>query len=125
MLKQHRITTANNFKDFLQRAPKHTSQSFARKRKIDVESLLGFDLNTFSGLGRNFDRKDIVHKIGARTVALGFDMASKGHSVNHSLVGSQHGARGHRMNVKAELVRKELLSRSDLMKLYQPPIKRS
>jgi hypothetical protein len=30
--------------------------------------------------------------------------------------------RKHRTNLKAELVRKELLSRSDLIKLYQPPI---
>jgi hypothetical protein len=28
-------------------------------------------------------------------------------------------------NIKAELVRKELLSRSDLIKLYQPPIPKS
>ena len=34
-------------------------------------------------------------------------------------------SRKDRMNFKAELVRKELVTRSDLMKLYQPPLKRS
>ena len=35
------------------------------------------------------------------------------------------GDRKHRTYLKAELVRKELLSRSDLIKLYQPPIPKS
>ncbi len=33
--------------------------------------------------------------------------------------------REQRSNFKAELVRNELLSRSDLMKLYQPPLKKA
>ena len=38
---------------------------------------------------------------------------------------SSLGERKHRTYVKAELVRKELLSRGDLMKLYEPPIPKS
>ena len=50
-----------------------------------------------------------------------------GNSQNNSyLETSQMGrSREGKQNFKAELVRHELLSRSDLMKLYQPPIKKS
>jgi hypothetical protein len=59
----------------------------------------------------------------------------RGNSFNILLTSSQkrshistpnknNSAHGNRSNFKAELVRNELLARNDLMKLYQPPLKK-